>query len=91
MHNLPSITVADELGVFQSLHEAPATAVEVADRLGYDRRTTVAVMRMLAAQGYLKQRLGAYQLTEPARLYFLKDSPYTGVTCSATVSTSTTS
>ncbi len=76
IHYLPSVTVADELGVFQSLLDTPAAAIELADRLGYDRRTTIAVLRILAAQGYLKQRLGKYQLTDPARLYLLKESPY---------------
>jgi O-methyltransferase/methyltransferase family protein len=76
MHHLPSVTVADELGIFSSLEAAHAGAVELADRLGYDRRTTVAVVRMLAALGYLQHRLGVYQLTDTARLYLLKDSPY---------------
>jgi acetylserotonin N-methyltransferase len=76
MHHLPSVTVADELGIFKSLQESPAGAVEVAERLGLDRRTTVAVVRMLASLGYLRQHLGVYQLTDPARLYLLKESPY---------------
>jgi acetylserotonin N-methyltransferase len=76
MHHLPSLTVADELGVFRALHEAPGAPGQLADRLGYDRRTTIAIVRMLAALGYLQQHLGVYQLTEPARLYLLKDSPY---------------
>jgi acetylserotonin N-methyltransferase len=76
MHHLPSITVADELGLFRALHEAPSGPVQLAERLGNDRRTTIAVLRMLAALGYLQQRLGVYHLTEPARLYLLKDSPY---------------
>jgi hypothetical protein len=76
LHYLSSVTVADELGILQSLHESPVDAVGLAERLGFDRRTTVAVLRMLAAQGYLMQRLGSYQLTDPARLYLLRDSPY---------------
>lgn len=76
LHHLPSVTVADELGVFKSLHESPAGPAELAERLGYDRRATVALLRMLAAMGYLKQRLGQYQLTDAGRLYLLKDSPY---------------
>jgi acetylserotonin N-methyltransferase len=31
---------------------------------------------MLAALGYFQQHLGVYQLTDTARLYLLKDSPY---------------
>lgn len=76
LHHLPGITVADELGVLKSLHESPASALQLAARLDYDPRTTIAILRMLAALGYLQQRLGLYQLTEAARLYLLKDSPY---------------
>ena len=76
LHYLPSVTVADELGMLKSLDEAPCGAVELAGRLGYDRRTTVAIVRMLAAMGYLENRLGVYRLTDPARLYLLRDSPY---------------
>jgi acetylserotonin N-methyltransferase len=76
LHYLPSVTVADELGIFKTLHESPTGAVELAERLRYDRRATIALLRMLAAMGYLKQRLGQYQLTDAGRLYLLKDSPY---------------
>ena len=76
IHHLPSVTVADDLGMLKSLHESPAGAIELADRLDCDRRTTVAIVRMLAAMGYLEQRLGVYQLTDPARLYLLRGSPY---------------
>lgn len=76
MYHLPSLTVADELGILQSLHGSPCSAIALADRLGYDRRATVAVVRMLGALGYLVQRLGVYQLTDTARLYLLKQSPY---------------
>jgi acetylserotonin N-methyltransferase len=76
IHNLASVTVADEMGLFKSLHEESAGSVELAARLGYDRRTTVAIVRMLAAQGYLIQHDGKYELTDLARLYLLRDSPY---------------
>jgi acetylserotonin N-methyltransferase len=76
IHYLPAVTVADELGILRSLADAPAAAVELADRLSFDRRTTVAVLRMLKALGFLSLHEGAFQLTDPARLYLLKDSPY---------------
>jgi hypothetical protein len=76
IHYLPAVTVADELGIFRSLHEAPATAIDLADRHGFDHRYTMAVLRMLKALGFLALRDGVYQVTDPARLYLLKDSPY---------------
>jgi O-methyltransferase domain/Dimerisation domain len=76
IHNLPAVTVADELGIFRSLADAPTTADDLANRLGFDRRTTVALLRLLAARGFLTLRLGVYQLTDPTRLYLLQDSPF---------------
>jgi hypothetical protein len=76
IHYLPSITVADETGVFRSLADAPASAEDLAERMGFDQRTTVALLRLLAARGFLTQRLGVYSLTDTTRLYLLQDSPY---------------
>jgi len=76
IHYLPAVTVADETGVFRSLADAPAGAEELAKRLGFDRRATVALLRLLAARGFLTLRLGVYQLTDPTRLYLLQESPY---------------
>lgn len=76
IHYLPAVTVADEMGIFGSLADAPATAEELATRLGFDGRTTVALLRLLAARDFLTLRTGVYQLTDATRLYLLKDSPY---------------
>jgi hypothetical protein len=76
LHYLPAVTVADEMGIFRSLADDPTTAEHLATRLGFDRRTTVALLRLLAARGFLTLRLGVYQLTDPTRLYLLQDSPY---------------
>ena len=76
IHYLPAVTVADEMGIFRSLADAPATAEDLATRLKYDRRTTVAMLRLLAARDFLTLRLGVYQLTDPTRLYLLQDSPF---------------
>ena len=76
MHYLPAVTVADEMGIFASLNEEPATPREIATRLGYDYRTTIAVMRLLGSLGFLAVRDGVYQLTDQTRIYLLKDSPF---------------
>jgi hypothetical protein len=76
IHYLPAVTVADELGIFKSLNAAPASAADLSKRLDFDRRATVAVLRMLAALGFLAQREGVYQLTDTTRVYLLKASPF---------------
>jgi O-methyltransferase domain len=76
IHYLPAVTVAEEMGIFRSLADEPSTAEALATKLGYDRRTTIAILRLLAARGFLTLRLGIYQLTDATRLYLLQDSPY---------------
>jgi acetylserotonin N-methyltransferase len=76
IHYLPAVTVADEMGIFRSLAESPAGGEDLATRLQFDRRTTVALLRLLAARGFLSLRLGVYQLTDATRLYLLQDSPF---------------
>jgi acetylserotonin N-methyltransferase len=76
MHYLPAVTVGDDLGIFKSLQQEPAGADELARRMGFNDRATRATLRLLASLGFLVQRLGRYQLTDSARLYLLRDSPF---------------
>lgn len=76
MFAFPSLTVADELGVFAALDEAPATAEELAGRLGFDLRGVRALLGVLAANSLLVKDQGRFQLADAARLYLLPDSPY---------------
>jgi hypothetical protein len=76
MHYLPSVTVADELGIFKSLLEAPAGADELSKRMGFNDRATRAILRLLASLGFLQQRIGRYQLRDAARVYLLRDSAF---------------
>lgn len=76
MNQLPSLAVADELGVFAALAAAPATASEAAQRLGLNRRATDILLRMLTALGLLAWRGGRYEPTDGARTYLLPESPY---------------
>src|SRR5581483_4740263 len=46
---LPTVTVADELGILKSLSEAPCGYEELAERLGFDLRATKTTLRLLAA------------------------------------------
>lgn len=72
----PTLAIADELGVFTSLHEAPATAHELASRLGIELRATEAITGLLAALGLLTRADGRSCLTDIARTYLLPASPY---------------
>jgi acetylserotonin N-methyltransferase len=76
MHYLPTVTTADELGIFRSLLDAPASAGELAKRMGFNDRATRATLRLLASLGFLMQRLERYQVTDTARLYLLRESPF---------------
>lgn len=71
-----SMVAAEEAGVFSSLDEQPATIAELAVRLGYDERATGILLRLLASLGLLTQRLGRFQLTDQARVYLVRSSPF---------------
>lgn len=73
---LPSLLVADELGVFIALNEEPAAAADLARRLDFDRRATEILLPMLASLGLLVPRLGRYHLTDAARNYLLPESSF---------------
>jgi acetylserotonin N-methyltransferase len=76
MYRLPAMAVADELGLFAALDSAPATAAQVAQRLGFNRRATDVLLAMLAALGLLVARDGRHELADIARTYLLPKSPY---------------
>jgi hypothetical protein len=75
-YRLPAMAVADELGVFAALDSAPATAAQLAERLGFNRRATDVLLAMLAALGLLVVRDGRHALADVTRTYLLPESPY---------------
>lgn len=72
----PSIVAAEEAGIFSALAEAPATASELAARLGFDERATGILVRLLAALRLLLLQDGRYHLGDEARIYLVKGSPF---------------
>lgn len=76
MLNVPAMSAALELGIFESLAREPASAPVLAARLGYQERTLNALLPLLAHLGFLNDYDGGYQLTNLARHYMLEDSPY---------------
>jgi len=75
LYALPTVTVADELGIFTSLATRPGTVSQLAQRLGYDRRALTAVLRVLASNGLIRVYEGSYHATDAVRQYLLPESP----------------
>ncbi|MBV8719330.1 MAG: methyltransferase [Chloroflexi bacterium] len=75
-YQLPVVLAAEQLGVFECLRQGPATLDELCDRLGLLRRSAAALTATLAAAGFLVQHDSAFQLTQTARLYLLRDSEF---------------
>ncbi len=73
---MPAVAISDEFGLFDALEAAPATTGELADRLSLGRHGIEALLPMLAALGFLVPHLGRYRLTDTARTYLLKRSPF---------------
>jgi hypothetical protein len=76
MYWLPAVTAAMELDVFESLASAPASHEELARKLALSDRGTEIVLPLLASLGLLRRHDGRYQLSQQARLYLLRGSPY---------------
>jgi len=72
----PTLTVADELGLFALLDKSPATASDVAKNLSLGSRPTEALLGSLASLGYLVQHNQRFYLTEVSKNFLLPDSPY---------------
>ncbi|MES2606774.1 MAG: methyltransferase [Pseudomonadota bacterium] len=76
MYKVPSLTVALELEIFESLDAQPDTAEGLAGRRGFNVRGLRALLPMLLQQGFLQLHSGCYELNQTARVYLLKGSPY---------------
>src|SRR5690242_14891369 len=74
--HVPALVIADELGVFAALDEAPASAVELAPRLDIELRAVETVLGLMGALGLLMQARGRFHLTDLSRAYLLPSSPY---------------
>ena len=72
---LPTLLVADDLGVLVSIAEVPGSPDEVASRLGLNSRVLRSVLTLLAALGYLVSSRGRYHITDAARQHLLPSSP----------------
>jgi hypothetical protein len=75
-YHLPTVAVADEIGLFPFLAESPATSEEVVAGLSLGPRGAEILLGILSALGFLVQHRGRFLLSETARTYLLPDSPY---------------
>jgi hypothetical protein len=74
---LPSVTAADELGLFDRLSDgSSATAEELAASLELAPRAMRALLGLLASLGLLQHHAGAFALTETSRAYLVSSSPF---------------
>ncbi|MFZ1990363.1 MAG: methyltransferase [Alphaproteobacteria bacterium] len=71
-----SMVAGDESGIYAALNEGPDTIEGLAKRLSYDVRATGVLLRHLASLGVLNTRNGVFQVSELARQYLIKSSPY---------------
>jgi hypothetical protein len=72
----PTLAIADDLGLFAALRDAPATPAALAEQLGIEARATEAMAGVMATLGFLTCVDGRYALTDTARTYLLPESPY---------------
>jgi hypothetical protein len=75
-YHFPALAVADEIGLFSALAEAPRTADEVAQKLSIAPRAAEALLGVLASLGYLSHLSGAFHLSEASRTFLLPQSRY---------------
>jgi acetylserotonin N-methyltransferase len=73
---LPAVSVADELGVFESLGARPAAARELAQRLGFDERAVEILLPLVTSLGFLVSHSGCYHLSDAGRNFFLRSSRF---------------
>ncbi|HAX77722.1 MAG TPA: ubiquinone/menaquinone biosynthesis protein [Cyanobacteria bacterium UBA11162] len=76
MFHFPTLTVADELGLFSLLDQAPAKAEDIGKKLSLGARATEALLGVMTSLGYLVQLNGKFHLTEVSRNFLLPHSPY---------------
>jgi SAM-dependent methyltransferase len=66
---------ATEAGIFEALAAGPLDAAAIAKACGLDRGALEALLGLLAAGGYLRQRQGRFALAPKMRKWLLADGP----------------
>ncbi len=71
---LPVATVADEVGTFRALSNAPLSTQELADEISVDGRALAIHLAALAASGLVEKRDGKWVATPAARTWLHPDA-----------------
>ena len=74
--HLPSLTAADEIGLFQYLQSCAASASEIGEHFELSPRAAESLLGLLASLGYLVQHLGRFSLSDVSRNFLLPSSPF---------------
>lgn len=74
-YHFPTLTVADEVGLFPLIEKKPLAAAEISAALKLSPRATEALVGIVAALGFLSQHEGRFSLTDLARNFMLPTSP----------------
>jgi cyclopropane fatty-acyl-phospholipid synthase-like methyltransferase len=72
----PTLAIADDLGLFAALNAQPASASELAERVGIEPRAMQAIVGVLAGLALVALADGRFHLTETGRTYLVPESPY---------------
>jgi acetylserotonin N-methyltransferase len=75
-HILPVVALADEIGVFQLLEQAPLATAEAAGRLGVTDEWAEIVLGVLAALQLVRLQDGRFRNADAAHSFLLPSSPY---------------
>ena len=77
VYSFPTVSIADDIGLFAKLSEAKSLSAEdIARQYSLSPRATEALLAVLCSLGYLESRQGRFSLTPLARTYLLPSSPF---------------
>lgn len=72
----PAVSIALDMGIFESLHERPTDVASLAATLELPQQAVEALTATLVAVDLLKHHAGKFHLTALSEAYLLKSSPF---------------
>lgn len=76
LFHAPTLAIADELHLFETLATTPLSTDEIAATLSLEARAAEALAGLMSSLGLLQLEAGRFALTDTARTYLLPDSPF---------------
>lgn len=75
--SMPAVALADELDLFEKIHQRPLSAKEISGLYAFDTEAGLDWLHLLQAQGYLiEDSLGLFHLSEDSTRFFLRESDF---------------